>query len=444
MDRGKVVPMAATPDNHHDARGAQRDTVRITVPPRTPDATAHRETVKLPRQRRAGGPGKGQHRAPLPLAAAVTTLWAALLSAAPVIAVVALAQLAEAPHASIENAFRSGLAGWLLAHGVQLGTGLGTIALSPLAITGLAAWRMARAGVHTARVLGGRQTRSVRVALSAGVADAIVYAILGALAAGIARGPGLAISPIRAALTLGSFGLAAATLGALWTTGALWTLLRRLPIGIRDGLRTGIVAASLVLATGAAIAGLAVALAGGAASETLGSYHTGVAGQAGITLLCLAYAPNIAVWGASYLLGPGFAVGAGTAVQINEVSVGALPALPVFAGLPTGPLPGAGGLLVGAPFAAGLAAGFLLVRRRLRESPRRAGWRPLLGAAALAAPTSAVLLGLAAWASSGPVGAGRLAALGPVPWQVAVFGGGIAGLGALVGAAATRGIAGRS
>jgi len=430
--------MAATPDEPSDPRSVQRDPVRISVP----DRAAHREAARLPRQRAAAGPGRAR-RAPLPLAALVTTVWAALLSAAPVVVVVALAQVVEAPRGSLEVAVRHGLAGWLLAHGVRLDTGLGPVGLAPLAVTVLAAWRVARAGVHTARVLGGRRTRSVRVALAAGVSVAIVYGLLGALAAGVAHGPGLAIAPLRAGVILGGFGLVAALVGALWTTGALWTLLRRLPPTVRDGLRTGLVAALFVLAAGAAIAGLAVALAGGDASDTLGSYRTGVAGQAGITLLCLAYAPNLAVWGASYLVGPGFAVGTGTAVRINEVSSGALPALPVFAALPSAPIGTGGLLLVGATFAAGLLAGWLLVRRRSRERPAHVGWRGLLLGAALAAPTTAAVLGIAAWAAGGTVGAGRLSVVGPVPWQVAAFGGGIVGLGTLVGVVATQAITGR-
>ena len=73
---------------------------------------------------------------------------------------------------------------------------------------------------------------------------------------------------------------------------------------------------------------MALALPGGAAAEMLGSYRAGVLGQAGITVLCLVYLPNLAVWGAAYLLGPGFAVGDGTVVSPGEVLLGPVPALP--------------------------------------------------------------------------------------------------------------------
>ena len=55
------------------------------------------------------------------------------------------------------------------------------------------------------------------------------------------------------------------------------------------------VAALLVLAAGAAAAGTAIALSGREASAMHPEYRTGPAGQVGLTLLCLAYAPDLAV-----------------------------------------------------------------------------------------------------------------------------------------------------
>ncbi|HET6212940.1 MAG TPA: DUF6350 family protein, partial [Micromonosporaceae bacterium] len=190
-----------------------RDTVRITV-----DSLAHRETVRLPTQRGVGRRPSPGRRAPLPLAAAVTTSWAAMLSAAPVIAVVALTQLVDSAHVSVGAMLRYGLAGWLLGHGVPLRTGLGQLGLVPLAVTAFAVWRVARAGVHTTRAIGGRGTRSARVAVSAAVAVAVAYALIGVLATMVARGPSLAVGSLRAGLTFGVFGLVAGLAGALAAT----------------------------------------------------------------------------------------------------------------------------------------------------------------------------------------------------------------------------------
>jgi hypothetical protein len=211
---------------------------------------------------------------------------------------------------------------------------------------------------------------------------------------------------------------------------------------VRDALRTGTVAALLVFGAGAAVAGVAVAVSGGQASATLASYHTGVAGQAGVTLLCLVYAPNLAAWAAAYLVGPGFAVGTGTTVSAAKVSLGALPAVPVLAGLPDSAVAGLGPLLLGIPLAGGMAAGWLLVRRRLRlasagdvAAPR---WGELLGAAALAGPVAGGLLGLAGWLSGGSLGSGRLAVTGPTGWQVALVGAVVVALGTVLAAAAAQ------
>jgi hypothetical protein len=106
------------------------------------------------------------------------------------------------------------------------------------------------------------------------------------------------------------------------------------------------------------VAGVAVAVSGGQASATLASFHAGVTGQAGLTLLCLVYAPNLAAWSAAYLIGPGFAVGVGTTVSAGKVSLGALPAIPVLAGLPDSAVAGLGPVLLVLPMAGGMAAGW--------------------------------------------------------------------------------------
>jgi hypothetical protein len=301
---------------------------------------------------------------------------------------------------------------------------------------------VARAGVHTTRAIGARRTGSTRLAANAAVSVGVVYGLLGAAAAIACRGPELDVSAGRAGLTLGLFGLVAAGAGALPSSGAFDRLAARMPAALRDGARAGVVAVMLLLAAGAVLAGVATAVSGRDAAQTLASYETGIAGQAGVTLVCLAYAPNVAVWAASYLVGPGFAVGVDTTVRTSDVTLGALPAVPVFAGLPSGPVSGAWVLLLGAPLAAGMVAGWLLVSRRLRRPPRRVepnvGWLPVLGAAAVAGPVAGILLGLAAYASGGPLGAGRLAVIGPVAWQVALMASAVVALGAVVGAAGAR------
>ncbi|MCX4389543.1 DUF6350 family protein [Micromonospora peucetia] len=400
-----------------------------------PDA---RPAAPAGRGRRVPGPRAGEprrSRAPLVVAAGVAAGWAALTSWLPVVVVLWLFQLSEGA-ASVPGALRAGLAGWLLGHGVPLDTAAGPLGLAPLALTALVLWRLTRAGVHASRAIGARGGRSPRQTLLAAGAVGLAYALLGVLGALL-----VGTSPVRAGLTFVVLGTLGALVGSARTTQVAGLLGARSPEALRDGIRTGLVAGLLLFSAGAGAAGLAVATGGGDAADLIGAYRTGVAGQAGITLVSLAYAPNATVWSVSYLLGPGFAVGTDTAVRTSEVSVGALPAVPLLAGLPRGPVDGLGAGLLAVPVLAGMAAGWLLARRLLRlaaddRAPLR--WRPLLGPAALAGPVAGLLLGAAAAASGGSLGGGRLAQVGPVAWQVAAVATAVVTVGALVGAAATR------
>jgi hypothetical protein len=378
------------------------------------------------------------------LAAVVTATWAAIVSYASVLAIVALV-VTVSGGAPVPVVLRFATAGWLLAHGVPLTTGTGPLGLVPLAVSAFAAWRVNRAGVHTARAIGARRTASARLATLAAVSVAIAYGLLGAAAAAALRGADWSAPPLVAGLACGGFALVAAGIGAAAESGAAARWWRRLPPALRDAARTGVVAALLVLGAGAAVAGTAVAVAGGDASTMLGSYHTGVAGQAGLTLLCLVYAPNLAGWAMAYLVGPGFAVGVGTTVSAAKVSLGALPDFPVLAALPTTPVSGLTAPLLGLPLAAGMAAGALLARRHLRQAmAARRGeryvprWGPLIAATTLAGPVAGLLLGFVAWASGGPLGDGRLAHTGPAPLPVGLVAAGVVTVGALIGAATMR------
>jgi hypothetical protein len=417
-----------------DADLATRDTVPI--PPRRPPGDEADAGAVVSR------PGAGRRvrrRAPLALAAAVTSGWAALTSYSLMFVVVALGGLGSS--LSLPDVARFTSAAWLLAHGVPLTTATDRISLAPLAITALCAWRVVRAGVHASRSQGGQQGKRVRTAVAAGVAVSICYALWGGLIAALMTGPDLAASAARAIVTCGAFGLLGALAGALRASRAARAAVARLPLLLKDAVRVGVVAALLVAAAGAGTAGLALAVHGGEAVEMLGAYRTGVFGQAGVTAACLAYLPNLAVWSISYLLGPGFVVGVGAAVTPWAVISGPVPALPVLAALPSAPVSGPAAVVLVGPLAAAVLAGALATRRRLRLSGSRAVRLPtLLWSAALAGPVAGALLGAAAFVSGGGLGTGRLAELGPVAWLVALCATGIVGVGTVIGAAGYRGV----
>jgi hypothetical protein len=421
--------------------------------PTTPDdpddgATrlADRETVRLPIQRRSV---RGKHparrparRAPLALAAVVNSLWAALVSLVPTLIVVWLLHAGDTSGAPVGPVLRLGLAGWLLAHWVPLQTGGGPVSLAPLGLTLVAAWRVYRAGVHTSRAIGAR-ARSRKApwspwpAARAGGCVGVVYALLGGVAAIAAEHKGVDVPIVRATLTFLGFGLVAGSFGAFAEARGIARLAVRTNRVVRDATRTGAVAALLILGAGAATAGMAIAFSGGDASQIIDDYHTGIAGQIGLVVVCAFFAPDVTAWAASYLVGPGFTIGSETFISAAHVSVGSLPAVPLLAGLPSTPATGWAPLLLGLPLAAALVAGWLLARRTLRNDPERS-WPALLGAAVLAGPVAGVLLGLASAAASGSLGGGGLADVGPHGGAVAFVATFMVSIGALLAAAATK------
>jgi hypothetical protein len=302
---------------------------------------------------------------------------------------------------------------------------------------------VARAGVHAARAAAARRSRSVVPALKAGAAVAAAYGVYGTALALFVSTDGLRVPVLRAGLTTALFGLGAGLAGALWEGGwpPRWGPMIAAPV--RDAARTGGVAALLVIAAGAAATGLALALRAGVATDMLSEYRTGVVGQAGLMLVCLVYAPNLAVWGASYLVGPGFTLGVGTTVSAGAVSLGPVPALPVLAAVPSHPLNAWSEAVLGVPLLAGMIAGWLLARRHLRAPDGRpaGAWARLVVPAVLAGPVAGALLGLAALASRGPVGSGRLTDLGAAAWPLAAIAAAVVGAGVLAAAAATKGMA---
>jgi hypothetical protein len=437
-------------DRHHETRprsarrsapedAAHRETVRLS-----PEMLAARETVKVPGPRRPTG---RSGRAPLLVAAGFATAWAALLSYLPVAAAIGLARTLDGA-GGLGRAATAGLAGWLLGHGVPIGTSIGPLGLAPLLLTLLAVWRLNRAGLHVTRAIGARNTGSVRAALLVAAAVGLWYAVLGMLAALVVDGPGTTVSTTRAAADFFVLGLLGALVGSLRSTEALAVMAGRIPRALRHGLRTGTVAALLILAAGAVLAGLSIALGGGRAADMIAAYRTGVAGQAGITLLSLAYGANAVVWAAAFLLGPGFALGAGSSVRLTEVTVGPLPSLPLLAGLPDGPMGATGAALLAVPVLAGMTAGWLMARRMMRPRPPRPGepspprrepaWSSVLGSGIVAGPVAGVVLGTLAWMSGGSLGDGRMAQIGPAPWQVGLIATAVVAVSASIGAAAAR------
>ncbi|MBT2493837.1 hypothetical protein J7E96_36170, partial [Streptomyces sp. ISL-96] len=258
------------------------------------------------------------------------------------------------------------------------------------------------------------------------------YVVVGAAAVLYAYGGPLPAGLLSAALHLPVVAAAGAAAG-------VWTANGRprgpLPRWVPGGVREAFVRPRFRVALGAAGAGV-VALMGGGALIALASlvWHAGAAqaavlqlavdwsGRLAVVLLVLALAPNAAVWGAAYGLGPGFALGAGaTATPLGAVGTPALPHFPLVAALPSGE----GAALVhwataAVPVVAAVTVAWFTVRTAAPPfAVREEAWtlRETALGAALAGVGCGVAMAVLAALASGPLGVGALSEFGPVWWR---------------------------
>jgi hypothetical protein len=218
---------------------------------------------------------------------------------------------------------------------------------------------------------------------------------------------------------------------------------------IGGAIRGGIVVVAGVLGVAAiAVAALIVT----DYSTIVGLYQAlqaDVAGGIALTVGQLAVLPNIVVWAGSWMLGPGFALGAGTTISPSATVVGPVPGAPLLGILPDGG--GAIGYLgLVVPVVFGFLGGMLAQQRataHARAEPAPSGaWTTrrhptalVTGATGVAIGLAAgALLGLLAWWSSGAAGPGRLAEVGADGWLVAGTVALAAGVPAVIGGFAAR------
>jgi hypothetical protein len=339
-----------------------------------------------------------------------------------------------APHAGfgLLGVLRTAAVIWLAGHhvGVQV-SGAGRIGMLPLGLVllpGALLWRAGRSVVRGRVVTGPDGTgpgetgsgpdpgQAIKVALCVAVPYTLL-AVLLAVASRTALASASVVQAVPAALitALVAAGFGAARALAPWAQlGAHLTARTR-------SVLVGTAGALTVLGAAGALA-TAMALASHASQVTAvySLLDPGLVGAGLLLIAQLGYLPNAVCWAISYMLGPGFAVGAGTVVAPTGSVLGTLPAFPLLAALPSG-THGSGpawlaGLILAVPYLAGAVAGLLVVRTGHTFVLETA---PLRGFCA-GALTGAVLGVLAAFAG-GPLGDGRLAVVGPSPWQVALL-----------------------
>ncbi|MFC5789632.1 DUF6350 family protein [Agromyces tardus] len=359
--------------------------------------------------------------------------------------------------APIDAFFRAAADMWLLGHGVDLAVRLDeltaallgvpgagdpfvlTIALLGFAVVTFAfGLRIGRRGA-----IGGNPAVAV-------VAAVVVLAAVGGVVAAVAA-TGAARPVLWQGIVLPASVMAVgAAIGAVAeslrsgapadaTTSAVRRRLAALPDlavdGVAAAVRIGVGAAFGVLAVGAVL--VAVVVVAGY-STIVGLYQAlgaGIDGGIAITVAELALLPNLVVWAAAWLLGPGFALGAGTTVSPSVTLMGPVPGIPVLGALPAEGAP-LGVLWLALPVLLGFG-GAVLVAASAPERRDEPWWATLavgLGAGGIA---GLVLGGLAAF-SGGAAGPGRLAVVGPDAFLVAAAAAASVGVGAVAGAFAAR------
>jgi hypothetical protein len=327
--------------------------------------------------------------------------------------------------ASWLDVVRLAAAFWLLAQHTGLAVDGGHLALVPLGMAPVPLLACAYAGARLARSLdplaeriaaGSSRATPAPAPRNALITMAITHGMLGVLAGA------LAVTDLARPVLWQAFagpavvGLAGSWLGSLgYVHGgpreAVAVALDALPSWAHR--YRGPVAATLAAQLGAAALALLVAIGFGAA-RVAGLYQAlggGLLGVLMITLLQLLLLPNVVVWAAAALAGPGFSIGTGTGVSPLTSTLGPLPALPLLGALPDpGPMPGYALAVLVAPVIAGAVGGSRLLR--LPPVPGRFGAvRDVVVLAALAGG----LFGVLSWLSGGPAGPGRLADTGPAP-----------------------------
>ncbi len=340
-------------------------------------------------------------------------------------------------HGSPRDGLRTGALGWLMGHGSGVRIDGVVVTMVPLGITALAAygiWRVAHRigqqlathGPDAGRIDDGERDWTVPAAT---LLFAIGYAATAVLVATLAATP--ATDPSAERVLVWSMLMASLLGGSAIAIGsgraAIWTA--ALPETLRSAVRA--CAHMLMMWVWLCVAAFVIALLLdlSTAANVMSQLGVNAADAIVLTALSLLVVPNAVVFAGSYLLGPGFAVGAATVVSPSLVVLGPLPMLPIFAALPrTGTPSGWLGLIVLIPLLIG-AAGAVRAQRR---SPSL-NWTEGAVRGGAGGVLAGVTFGFIAALAGGAIGPGRMREVAPLVGEVLVHAITSFGLGGLLG-----------
>lgn len=380
-----------------------------------------------------------RHRRPLVLVAVLGGAAAALSTLLVCLAAGVVGWfLADAgAHGTPRDGLRVGALGWLLAHGSGIHVSGVTVTVVPLGLTALAAWAVWRVGHRVGDSVSGHGPDADRIAdgerdwtvASATAAFAGGYVAVAMITLRLAETPQTAPSVARVLawclLLCLTSGLVSIAVGS--GRAAIWAAM--LPPSARAAGATCLRVLGAYLAVAAVAFLVALVTDFGTAVNVMSRLHTDAGDTTVYTALTATVTPNAVLFSASYLLGPGFTVGAGTLVSPTLVQLGPLPMFPLLAALPdSGPTPvWTVYLLALAPLVAAVAAA-----RSQRRNPTLR-WEEGLLRGCAGGVAAGVLLALLTTVAGGAVGPGRLRAVGPDSFDVLVHAVTAFGIGGLVG-----------
>ena len=332
---------------------------------------------------------------------------------------------------------------WLIGHGVDVrfaldpvaGAALG-LAIEPFRVTlALLGGAVLTAGAGV--VLGGRLREQPHRGMGASIAvagvvlfsttatasaahpaaqpDAVQGSVFPAAVFALGLLVGMLLAEARPARTVGATGAVRRRATAL--ARAIRDRFDDLPAGmlgaLSAGWRAGIGAVVSTLVAASVLTTAALIVSYGQVIALYESVQAEVLGGVALTVGQLLLVPTAVLWSFAWLVGPGFALGAGSSVSVLGTSVGPLPAIPLLGAIPAaGDGPGFAVLIV--PVLASFIAGLAVRPRLVAELPSGAPWRRwAIAAAALAAVAAALLAGGLAAIAAGSAGPGRLVDIGP-------------------------------
>lgn len=389
-------------------------------------------TDLLTAKRRSSGSAPDGGPRPLALAAALGGLTAAGAVLACCLAVALAGWFASdaASYGETTDALRVGADAWLLAHGAHLQLARTALGVVPLGLTVLSLYVTYRLGRWAGATSdAGGEEGDARAVLLGGLVLAGVYGLVALVTAVLASSP--VAEPHLGRAFAGGFAVGVLGGGPGIAAGsghgrAWW---RRLPQGVRTVVLGGLAGPLLLGAASAVVLAAALLAHLGSAATVLSRLHVDTGGGLLYTVVVAALTPNAVLLTTSYLLGPGFALGAGTVVSPSAVVLGPVPAFPLLAALPApgaGPWEAQGYLAV--PVLAGAVAAALAVRRF-----PQAGWSAGLLRGGVSGLLGGLLVTAAVALAGGAVGPGRMQQVGSFPADVFVAALVTMGVGGLLG-----------